>query len=267
MQTTVGNAWEIPQTSPGRVAEVATAELEAELALLGILEGQDWSRPTDCVGWDVHDLTAHLVGEYEEIIRPWVLLRRLRKGHRRYPRLSRLDAHNQQQINELGDQSGPELIAALARLAPKAIRARRRLPGPLRRLPVARLFPEEARRLPDAGLGYLLDVIMLRDVWMHRVDLARATRRPLALGEHDREVVAQVVRDVGRCWNGPSVLLELTGPAGGRWRLGNDGPATTVRADAVGYLRAVSGRDDHPALEADGDPAAAAAAAAARLVF
>jgi uncharacterized protein (TIGR03083 family) len=267
MRTTVGNAWEIPQTPPDRVAEVATAELEAELALLGTLDEQDWSRPTDCAGWDVHDLTAHLIGEYEEIFRPWVLLRRLRKGHRRYPGLSRLDAHNQQQIDELGDQSGPELIAALARLAPKAIRARRRLPGPLRHLPVARLFPEEARRMPDAGLGYLLDVIMLRDAWMHRVDLARATGRPLALGEHDREVVAQVVGDVGRCWDGPSVLLELTGPAGGRWLLGNDAPAATIRADAVGYLRAVSGRDDHPALEADGDPAAVAAAAAARLVF
>jgi uncharacterized protein (TIGR03083 family) len=267
MQTTAGNAREIPQTSPGRVAEVATAELEAELALLGTLDEQDWSRPTDCVGWDVQDLTAHLVGEYQEITRPWVLLRRLRKGHRRYPHRSRLDAHNQQQINELGDQSGPELITALARVGPKAIRARRRLPGPLRRLPVARLFPEEARRMPDVGLGYLLDVVMVRDVWMHRVDLARATGRPLVLGEHDREVVAQVVRDVGRCWDGPSVLLELGGPAGGRWRLGNDAPAATVRTDAVGYLRAVSGRDDHPALEADGDPTAAAAAAAARVVF
>jgi uncharacterized protein (TIGR03083 family) len=235
--------------------------------LLGTLDEQDWRRPTDCVGWDVHDLTAHLVGEYEEITRPWVLLRRLRKGHRRYPHLSRLDAHNQQQLDELGDQSGEELTTALARLAPEAIRARRRLPGPLRRLPVAKLFPEEARRMPDAGLGYLLDVIMVRDVWMHRVDLARATGRPLALGEHDREVVAQVVRDVGRCWNGPSVLLELGGPAGRRWRLGKDVPAATVRTDAVGYLRAVSGRDAHPALEVDGDPAAAAAAAAARVVF
>jgi hypothetical protein len=42
---------------------------------------------------------------------------------------------------------------------------------------VARLFPEEARRMPDAGLGYLLDVITLRDAWMHRINLARATWR------------------------------------------------------------------------------------------
>jgi hypothetical protein len=70
MQTKVGNAWEIPHTPPGRVAEVATAELEAELVLLGTLEGRDWRRPTDCAGWDVHDLTAHLACEYEEIFRP-----------------------------------------------------------------------------------------------------------------------------------------------------------------------------------------------------
>jgi uncharacterized protein (TIGR03083 family) len=267
MRAVVANARAIPQTSPDRVVEVATAELEAELALLGSLDGRDWRRPTDCAGWDVHDLTAHLVGEYEEILRPWVLLRRLRKGHGRYPGLSRLDAHNQQQIDELGNRSGPGLIAELARLGPSAIRARRRLPGLLRGLPVARLFPEEAQRMPDVGLGYLLDVILVRDVWMHRVDLARATGRPLVLEGHDREVVAQVVRDVSRSWEGPSLLLELTGPAGGRWLLGDDGPVAGVRADAVGYLRAVSGRDDRPTLEVDGDPAAAAAAAAVRLVF
>jgi hypothetical protein len=63
------------------------------------------------------------------------------------------------------------------------------------------------------------------------------------------------------------VLLELTGPAGGRWALGDGSPVATVRADAVAYLRALSGRNDHPALEADGDHAAATAGAAARVVF
>src|SRR5215203_5276168 len=99
------------------------------------------------------------------------------------------------------------------------------------------------------------------------VGLARATGRPLVLGAHDRVVVAQVVADLGRAWEGPAVLLELTGPAGGRWALGDGSPVATVRADAVDYLRALSGRNDHPALEADGDHAAAAAVAAARVVF
>jgi uncharacterized protein (TIGR03083 family) len=37
--------------------------LRAELAaLLASLEHADWARPTDCPGWSVHDLAAHLLG-------------------------------------------------------------------------------------------------------------------------------------------------------------------------------------------------------------
>jgi hypothetical protein len=77
----------------------------------------------------------------------------------------------------------------------------------------------------------------VRDLWIHRVDLARTTGRPLMLGAHDREIVAQVIADLGRAWQGRPVLLELTGPAGDRWTLGQGAPVTTVRADAVDYLR------------------------------
>jgi MDMPI C-terminal domain len=63
------------------------------------------------------------------------------------------------------------------------------------------------------------------------------------------------------------VLLELTGPAGGRWALSQGAPVATVRADTVAYLRALSGRNDHPSLDVDGDQTAAAAVAAARVVF
>jgi uncharacterized protein (TIGR03083 family) len=265
MQTTTSNARAIPPITPDRVAEVATAELQASLALLEHLDEGDWARPTDCAGWTVHDLTAHLVGQYQGLAKLGVFLRRHRRAHRRYPNLSRLDAHNRQQIDDLGSHSGPELVAMLATIGPKAIRARRRLPGLLRRLHVGRMYPEEP--LPDDRLGYVLDVLGLRDPWMHRVDLARATGRPLALGAHDRVVVAQVIADLGRAWEGPAVLLELTGPAGGRWTLGQGSPVATVRADAIDYLRALSGRNDHPTLAVDGDQAATVAVAAARVVF
>jgi uncharacterized protein (TIGR03083 family) len=265
MQTTTINAREIPPITPDRVAEVATAELEASIALLERLDDHDWTRPTDCAGWTVHDLVAHMVGQYQGAAKLGVFLRRHRRAHRRYPALSRLDAHNRQHIDDLGGHAGPELVAMLATIGPKAIRARRRVPGLLRRLHIGRMYPEEP--LADDRLSYVLDVLGSRDPWMHRVDLARATGRPLVLGGHDREVVAQVIADLGRAWQGPPVLLELTGPAGGRWALGDGSPVATVRADAVAYLRALSGRNDHPALEADGDQAAAAPAAAARVVF
>jgi hypothetical protein len=127
------------------------------------------------------------------------------------------------------------------------------------------MYPEES--LSDDRLGYLLDVLGLRDPWMHRVDLTRATRRPLILDAHDQLIIAQVIADLGRSWQEPPVLLELTGPAGGRWSLGYGTPLAAVRADAVDYMRALSGRDQDPTLEADGDQVAVAAVAAARVVF
>src|SRR6266511_3884638 len=170
MQTTTINARQIPPITLDRVAEVATAELEASIALLADLDDRDWARPTDCAGWTVHDLTAHLVGQYQGLAKLSVFLRRHRLG---------------------------------------------------------RMYPEES--LPDDRLGYVLDVLGLRDLWMHRVDLARATGRPLALGAHDRVVVAQVIADLGWAWEGPPVLLELTGRAGGRWTLGLGAPVATAR--------------------------------------
>src|SRR5262245_28419183 len=133
MQTTTSNAREIPPITPDRVAETATAELEASLALLENMHDHDWARPTDCAGWTVHDLTAHLVGQYQGLAKLGVFLCRHRRARRRYPALSRLDAHNRQQIDDLGGHSGRELVAMLATIGPKAIRARRRVPALLRR--------------------------------------------------------------------------------------------------------------------------------------
>jgi uncharacterized protein (TIGR03083 family) len=141
MQTTI-NAREIPPITPDRVAELATAELQASIALLADLDDRDWARPTDCAGWTVHNLTAHLVGQYQGMAKLGVFLRRHRRSHRRYPALSRLDADNRQQIDDLGGHSGRELVAMLAAIGPKAIRARRRVPRavapPARRMDVPR---------------------------------------------------------------------------------------------------------------------------------
>jgi hypothetical protein len=103
--------------------------------------------------------------------------------------------------------------------------------------------------LPRWHLAYLLDIILNRDLWMHRVDLAWATGRPLVLGDHDQQIVAQVIRDLVRAWSAEPVALELTGPAGGSWLIGSGDPVAVIRADAVAYLRALSGRDDEVVLD------------------
>src|SRR4029453_9666924 len=114
MQTAASNAPQIPPLTSDQVAEVATAELQASLALLTGLDDRDWARPTDCAGWTVHDLIAHMVGQYQGLASLWVHLRRHRRARRRYPALSRLDADNRQQIDDLGGHSGRELVAMLA---------------------------------------------------------------------------------------------------------------------------------------------------------
>ena len=121
---------------------------------------------------------------------------------------------------------------------------------------------------PRWRLDYLLDVLFNRDLWMHRVDLARATGRPFVVGDHDGEIVAPVVRDLARAWSSAPVALELTGSAGGGWLLGSGDPVAVVRAEAVAYMRALSGRDDEVALElVSGQAAALTPIRQARVVF
>src|SRR5262245_53573405 len=155
MHTATISARQIAPITPHRVAEVATAELEACLALLKNLDDGDWSAPTDCAGWTVHELTAHLAGQYQGLAKPGVYLRRHRRAPRGNPALSRLNAHTRQQIDAPGGQTGPELAAILATIGPKAIRARRRVPGLVRRQHIGRMYPEEP--LPDDRLSYALD--------------------------------------------------------------------------------------------------------------
>jgi hypothetical protein len=89
-------------------------------------------------------------------------------------------------------------------------------------------------------LDYLTDRIYTRDVWMHRIDIARATDRPPVLtADHDGRLVADVVAEWAGAHQQP-FRLALTGPAGGTWSAGAGGEQITL--DAVEFCRIVSGR-------------------------
>jgi len=88
-------------------------------------------------------------------------------------------------------------------------------------------------------LGYLLDTILTRDPWMHRVHIARATGRDLMLtADHDGRIVADVVADWARRHGQPFTRI-LTGPAGGEFTAG---AGERITIDAVVFCRAISGR-------------------------
>lgn len=267
MATTTSSARTIPRTTGTRARRVNEAELRATLSTFRELSDEDWRRPTVCDGWTVRDMLAHTVGQFEELPRPWVAVRRVRQAARTHPGLGPLDGHNEVQIEDRKAVPGPELIGALAHFAPQGLIALRRMPAPARRKVRLSLLYPEARALPDDSMDYLGNVLLVRDTWMHRVDLGDATGAEPVLDGHDREIVSQVVLDLALSWTGPSAELDLRGPAGGHYLLGIGAPAATLRADAVDFARHLSGRPTRGRLELEGDPEAGAALLAARVVF
>ena len=170
----------------------------------------DWHRPTDCTEWNVREMVAHLVGAAEATARVREFVRLSWLGLRVRPGGPLVDGINRVQIRERATATPDELRRDLVDAAVRGVRARHRLPGPVRavRMPMG----------PPVGfrpIGYLMDCIFTRDAWMHRVDIARATGRPLSLtAEHDGRIVADVVAEWARRTGSP-FRLTLTGPAGG----------------------------------------------------
>jgi len=95
-------------------------------------------------------------------------------------------------------------------------------------------------------VGYLVDIILTRDGWMHRVDICRATGRDMVLTpDHDRFLIDDVVNEWAGRHDSPYTLT-LTGVAGGTWSRGDGG--LTYELDAVEFCRIVSGRAEGDGL-------------------
>jgi uncharacterized protein (TIGR03083 family) len=253
----------IPMTTPEDAVHVTSEELSALLDLLRELPGTDWARPTPCTGWTVRDLAAHVAGALEEAARLTVQLRHVRTANKRAEGTAFIDAMTRLQVQARAGRTPDQLVAEIATIGPRAIRAGRRLPGPLRR----RTLPDTGALPPGSTLGYLADVIRARDLWMHRIDLSLATGRSLAVTGSESEVVTQVVRDLARFWNGPVSTLTLTGHGAGRWQLGAGDPVAALEADAVQLCLSLSGREVALRVSCDGEPAAETALRAARVLF
>lgn len=242
-RTSTEDARSIPALGHDEAAALATVELTRFLALVETLSAQDLARPTACPRWNVRQIVAHVAGAAAAYAR-WAEFRRQtsRRAQRPYRRegITMLDALNQVQVDDRAAATAAELIAELRTAGPRAIATRRRLPAPLRAL-----------RLPLPLLGivrldYLTDTIYTRDMWMHRLDICRATGREMALtAEHDGRIVALVLRDLARrlpAAIATGVVYELSGPAGGAWRLGSGGETARVRLDALAFTLLAAGR-------------------------
>jgi uncharacterized protein (TIGR03083 family) len=217
---------------------LAATEYDRFANMLATLSEHDWNQPTDCPGWDVRTMASHVLGMAE-------MAASMRQGVSQAIRAKKrggvfIDALTAVQVEARTNMSAQQLIDRLRLVGPRAAQARRRIPAVVRnrRLPI----PQPVGGVDeDWTIGYLTDTILTRDTWMHRIDISRATHRPLELSaDHDGELTADVARE----WatrHGEPCELHLTGAAGGSWSFGNGGESVVL--DAIDFNRTVSGRE------------------------
>lgn len=235
----------LPRITAGPDADqLARAVYTALLTDLADLNDSDWARPTDCTGWTVRDMVAHLTGAAEGHTSMPEFISQYTWGvrHRKDFGGSSLDAMNAKQINDHKTTDETTLVRRLGDLAPRAVIGRSRR---------ARWIGWAPITLDQAGswytgmptrttMGELCAVVLTRDVWAHRLDLARALGKPPSI---DPQVDAPVVADIVADWaarHAQPFTLTLTGTAGGTFAHGNSGPALTL--DALDFARLMAGR-------------------------
>jgi uncharacterized protein (TIGR03083 family) len=224
--------------------ELAVSAYDQLIALLETLEPDDWHARTECPAWTVADMVGHLIGaarghaSMREFARQFAWAKR----HRREYDGNSLDAVNDLQVRDHAGLNPAQRVTQLRAIAPGAVDGRMGTPAVLRRIRIP-MDPggSTAVGMPDRiTLGNLMDAILTRDVWLHRIDIARAVGRELTF---DSDADARIVADVVAEWagrHGQAVDLSLTGPAGGRFRQGEGGER--IEMDAIEFCRVLSGR-------------------------
>jgi uncharacterized protein (TIGR03083 family) len=226
--------------------QLAAAEYGRFAEQLRSLSGDDWARPTDCPLWDVRAMAGHSVGMMADFTSFRTLMRRMSAATSAAKKAGGpvVDSMTAMQVADTAHLSPEELIARVELLGPKAARWRAKAPALFRRMPMKETVGGAVERW---RMGYLLDTILTRDPWMHRVDIARATGRDMVLtADHDRRIVADVAAEWARRHGQPCTLV-LTGPAGGEFVAG-DGSGERITVDAVEFCRILSGRSSGDGL-------------------
>jgi uncharacterized protein (TIGR03083 family) len=237
-------------TRDGDAERLATAAYDQLLVLLDELGTEEWNAPTECPGWTVADMVGHLIGAAKGYASLREQVRQQLWGfrHRREYDGNSLDAINALQVADHRALSPAERVVALRAAAGPSIRFRMRVPSALRRIrgPVDSGGSTASGMPARDTLGHLVDAIITRDVWMHRVDIARATGRDLVLDPGtDGPIVADVVAEwAGR--HGQPFEVALTGPVGGTFAQGVAGQR--LELDAVEFCRVLAGRADGDGL-------------------
>jgi uncharacterized protein (TIGR03083 family) len=241
--STVQPADQIPAIRHREAMAITAVENARLLSQLRALTPEQWPAPTDCTGWSVRDVVVHLIGSAEGQASPVEFARQARGCRRLTAEIGGehwVDGLNEAQLRARADWTPSELPELWERHSTRALKARRRMPAPIRALPLLPIGTGLGVRIGWQPLRYLFDMGFTRDVWMHRMDIARAAGiEPELTAEHDGRIVADILAEWSRR-HGQPYALTLTGPAGGEFRAGEGGEPQTV--DAIQFARILSGR-------------------------
>jgi uncharacterized protein (TIGR03083 family) len=223
-----------------RLAETEFARIVSQLRALS---PEDWSRTTVCELWDVRAMAGHVLGMAEAQASVRQFAHDFRVAKKRTAG-KMIDAMTATQVRERSSLTPAAVIERLAAVAPKAVKARQRTPAPIRW--AVRMKQEPPFDAERWQLGYLVDTIFTRDTWMHRLDISRATDQSMELtADHDGRLIANIVAEWALRHSQP-FTLNLTGAAGGRWRVGDDGEH--LEMDALDFCWVVGSRQKGNAL-------------------
>lgn len=225
---------------PVFTAELFTLDRAAFVELLRPLTGDDWTRPTACAGWDVHDVVAHVVGGD------------LSNLARRRDGWSPVGPVPGEPLVDFVNRFNEEWVAAARRISPSLLVDMVEMLGG----PIAAYFGSLDQHAlggpvtwagPDPAPVWLDTAREYTERWLHQQHVRDAVGRP---GQREPRFLGPVLatfvraspnayRDVDAP-DGTTVSVTIDGPAGGAW--------SVVRADGRWTLYA--GPTDAPTASA-----------------
>jgi uncharacterized protein (TIGR03083 family) len=231
---------------------LAATEYDRVVTMFKEFTVEQWAMSTDCPGWDVRAMAGHMLGMAQMVATLPELIRQQATSQRSAKKNGgvSIDSLTALQVAKNANLTAGELVENMRRVAPRAVRGRRRVPAIIlnRRMPEAQGV---GGQLELWTFGYLFDVILTRDPFMHRLDITQATGVPMrATADHEGVLVDDIVREwAGR--HGREFSLELSGPAGGTW---GTGTGKRMAMDAFEFCRILAGRKPATGLLAEQVP-------------
>jgi uncharacterized protein (TIGR03083 family) len=240
------------------VVDLQESQLRALDDLCSGLTAQEWATPTDCPGWSVQDNLSHIVGTESTILgrpapdhqpgeKPWI----------RNP----IGAGNEVHVDFRRSWTPDKVLEEFRDIADERIKS------------IRALSPEDlaGESWTPIGQGTVADLLAIRvmDMWVHEQDIRRAIGKPGGLdgpiaehvfGRHATAIPFVVGKKVAPP-AGTTVVVEVTGPAGGTIAVATEGkranrldeipdePTVTLSMDLETFNCLCTGRGD-PATHA-----------------